>query len=189
MLFMGMLFLASGTAADIWKERTGGTLRRIASSPMPMSSYLVARVAFVAMLYVVVSSVGLLAAQRLSGLDVANLPAAALWMTFSGTVFYVLFLWIAVLPSTQRAASVMANLIIFPLAMLGGCFFPFEWMPNWMVTAGKLTPNGWALTQFKAVLEGAADPAHLLIASAALTGLCAVVFRFTLRRLRGAIAV
>ena len=189
MLFMGLLFLASGTAADIWKEKTTGTLRRIASSPVSMADYLAARVAFVALLYAIVSVVGLIAADRLAGMPVPHLAAATLWITFTGTVFYLLFLWIAVQPTTQRAANVLTNLCIFPLAMLGGCFFPFEWMPAWMVSIGKLTPNGWALTQFKAILAGTADSADLATAAALLVGVSAAAFLLTLRRLRGSFAV
>ena len=188
-LFMGLLFLASGAASDIWKERTAGTLRRIASSPVSMASYLAARVVFIALLYLVVAFVGLAAAQRFAGLPVANLPAATLWIAFAGTVFYLFFLWIAVQATTQRAASVLANLTIFPLAMLGGCFFPFEWMPAWMVSIGKLTPNGWALTQFKTILDGTVDSAHLATAATLLAAFSAVAFLLTLRRLRGSFAI
>jgi ABC-2 type transport system permease protein len=183
-LFMGLLFLASGAAADIWKERTAGTLRRIASSPVPMASYLVGRLIFVALLYGVVGVVGLLAADRMAGMPVPNLPAAALWITLVGTVFYLLFLWINVQPATQRGASVLTNILIFPLAMLGGCFFPFEWMPHWMVSIGKLTPNGWAITQFKAILAGTADVGGVAASAALLLLAGAVAFRFTLRRMR-----
>jgi len=189
MLFMGLLFLASSSAADIWKERMAGTLRRIAASPVSMASYLAARVVFVAMVYAAVAVAGLAAAQRMAGMPVSNLPAAALWMTFAGTVFYLLFLWISVQPDTPRAASVLANLLIFPLAMLGGCFFPFEWMPAWMVAIGKLTPNGWALSQFKAILDGTANAAHWVPSAALLAALGALAFGFTLRRLRGVFAV
>jgi ABC-2 type transport system permease protein len=182
-LFMGLLFIATSTAGDIWKERTAGTLRRIASSPVSMASYLTARLAFVALLYAAVGTLGLVAADRLAGMPVPNLPAAALWITFAGTVFYLLFLWIAVQASTQRAASVLANLIIFPLAMLGGCFFPFEWMPTWMVSIGKLTPNGWALSQFKAILENRVDAAQLGVCATLLAALGALTFAFTWRRI------
>jgi ABC-2 type transport system permease protein len=188
-LFMGLLFLANAAAGDIWKERTAGTLRRLASSPVSMDAYLMARVIFVVLLYLAAAFGGLAAAQWLAGLPVANLPAAALWMAFAGTVFYLFFLWIAVQAETQRAASVLANLIIFPLAMLGGCFFPFEWMPKWMVVAGKLTPNGWALTQFKSILDGAVDSTHLGTAVTLLAAFSALAFILTVRRLRSVFAV
>jgi len=189
MFFMGMLFIASGTASDIWKERMQGTLRRMASSPVSMASYLAARVVFVALLYTAVSVFGLIAVQQLAGMPVPNFPAAALWVVFTGTVFYLLLLWIAVQPATPRAAAVLANLIIFPLAMLGGCFFPFEWMPGWMVAIGRLTPNGWAITQFKAILNGSADSTHLAVSASLLAAVGALAFLLTLRRLRSSFAV
>ena len=166
-----------------------GTLRRIASSPVSMASYLAGRVVFVSMLYAAVALAGLVAANRMVGMPVPNLPAAALWITFTGTVFYLLFLWISVQPATQRAASVLTNLIIFPLAMLGGCFFPFEWMPAWMAAIGRLTPNGWALSQFKAILDGSIEAGHLATAAALMAVLGALAFLLTLRRLRGGFAV
>jgi hypothetical protein len=184
MIFMGLLFIASNLAADIWKERVSGTLRRLASTPVTMAAFLASRVVFMALVYCAVAIAGLVASDRLAGMPVPNLPAAVLWMAFVGTVFYLLFLWIAVQPATQRAASVLTNLIVFPLAMLGGCFFPFEWMPAWMVRIGRLTPNGWALTQFKAILEGNAEPARLATAAALLAAVAALAFVLTLRRLR-----
>ena len=188
-LFMGLLFLASGAAADIWKERTAGTLRRVAISPISMRSYLVARVAYVAILYAVVALLGLVAADRLAGMPVANLPAATAWIAFVGVIFYLLFLWIAVQPATQRAASVLANLIIFPLAMLGGSFFPFEWMPHWMSAVGRFTPNGYALSQFKAILGNSVETSSLIAASVVMLGFGAVAFTFALRRIERVFAV
>jgi ABC-type multidrug transport system permease subunit len=189
MVFMGLLFIASSLAADIWRERQLGTLRRLASTPVPMAAFLAARVVFVAMVYCLVAAAGLVAANRLAGMPAPNLSAAILWMAFVGTVFYLLFLWIAVQPSTQRAAGVLSNLILFPLAMLGGCFFPFEWMPGWMAAIGRLTPNGWALTQFKAILDGTAAPAPLAVSAALLALVAILAFGLTLRRLRRGFAV
>ena len=189
MLFMSLLFLASSSAVDIWKERTQGTLRRIAASPVSMVSYLAARVVFVALVYAAVALLGLIAAQRLAAMPVPNLPAAALWITFVGAVFYLLFLWITVLPATQRAASVLANLTIFPLAMLGGSFFPFEWMPAWMVSVGRLTPNGWALSEFKTILDNNVNVAHLAVSTGVLAALGGVAFFFVARRVTRGFAV
>jgi ABC-type multidrug transport system permease subunit len=184
MIFMGLLFIANSLAVDIWKERLAGTLRRLASTPVSMAAFLATRVVFVAMVYGVVAVIGLAAAGGLAGMPVPNLPAAVLWMAFVGTVFYLLFLWIAVQPATPRAAGVLTNLIVFPLAMLGGCFFPFEWMPAWMARIGRLTPNGWALTQFQAILEGHASAVPLATSAALLTLVAALAFGLTLRRLR-----
>ena len=84
MFFMGMLFIASGTASDIWKERMQGTLRRIASSPVSMAWYLAARVVFVGLLYAAVGVFGFTCRSTTRvGMPVPNFPAAALWIVSS----------------------------------------------------------------------------------------------------------
>jgi ABC-2 type transport system permease protein len=117
------------------------------------------------------------------------MPAAAMWLTFAGSALFLMVLVVALTAATARAANVMGNLIVFPLAMIGGCFFPFEWMPAWMARIGRLTPNGWAITQFQAILSGEIDARKLAVAVAGLTGLSVVMFIVALRRLRSGFLV
>jgi ABC-type multidrug transport system permease subunit len=132
MIFMALLMIANSLAFDIWRERLMGTLRRLAVSPAPLGAFLAARLIFVASVFALVALVGLVASRGLAGVPVPNLPAAVMWLTFAGSALFLMMLVVAVTASTARAASVMGNLIVFPLAMIGGCFFPFEWMPAWM---------------------------------------------------------
>lgn len=184
MIFMALLMIANSMALDIWKERLMGTLRRLAASPAPLGAFLVGRLIFVATVFVLVALVGLEAARAIAGVPVASLPAAAMWLTFAGSALFLMMLVVALTASTARAASVMGNLIVFPLAMIGGCFFPFEWMPAWMARIGRLTPNGWAITQFQAILAGEIDARRLAVAVVGLTAVSALMFMVALRRLR-----
>jgi ABC-type multidrug transport system permease subunit len=184
MIFMGLLLIASSMAQDIWRERLMGTLRRLAVSPAPLSGFLAGRLVFVAMVFALMAMAGLVASHTLAAVPVANLPAAVLWLTFAGTALFLMMLVVTLTASTARAASVMGNLIVFPLAMLGGCFFPFAWMPAWMARIGRLTPNGWAITQFQAILSGEIDARRLAVAVAVLTAVGAVMFVLAMRRLR-----
>jgi ABC-type multidrug transport system permease subunit len=189
MIFMGLLFIANSMALDIWKERLMGTLRRLAVSPAPLGGFLAGRLIFVASVFALVALVGLVAAHGLAGLPVPSMPAAAMWLTFAGSALFLMVLVVALTAATARAANVMGNLIVFPLAMIGGCFFPFEWMPAWMARIGRLTPNGWAITQFQAILSGEIDARKLAVAVAGLTGLSVVMFIVALRRLRSGFLV
>jgi hypothetical protein len=184
MIFMGLLMIANSLALDIWRERLMGTLRRLAVSPAPLGAFLTGRLVFVASVFALVALAGLEAAHGIAAVPVANMPEAALWLTFSGAAMFLIMLVVTLAMSTPRAASVLGNLIVFPLAMIGGCFFPFEWMPAWMARIGRLTPNGWAVTQFQAILAGAIDTRQLLVAVAGLTAVSAVMFAVALRRLR-----
>jgi ABC-type multidrug transport system permease subunit len=184
MIFMSLLFVANGLADEIWRERSFGTLRRTAMMPVSLAAFLAGRLVFVALVLCAVALVGLTAMRALTDVAAADLPMAMLWIVFSGTVFYLLLLLMAVYASSERAANVLGNLLIFPLMLVGGSMFPFELMPRWMADIGRWTPNGWALTQFRAILSGSASPSALAIALGGLGAISGLLFWLVLRRLR-----
>jgi ABC-type multidrug transport system permease subunit len=98
---------------------------------------------------------------------------------------FVLFLAIQMLASSSRGANVLTTMVLFPLMMIGGTFFPFEWMPKGMADVGRLTPNGIAVTQLKNIITGDVELQPFLIAATELGLICAVLFLFAARRLRG----
>jgi ABC-type multidrug transport system permease subunit len=189
MLFMAIWMIASAQAGDIWKERALGALRRVAVAPVRLSAFLGGRLVFVALVFGAVALAGLAVARWLGGVPVANLPVSAAWAMLSGTAFYLLMLLLTMQASNQHAAHVLVNLVAFPMALVGGCFFPFEIMPPWMAAVGRLTPNGWAVQQFSSIISGPLEVRGLVVALAGLTGVCALAFFLTLRRLRRSFAL
>jgi ABC-2 type transport system permease protein len=184
MIFMSLLFMANALAGDIWTERLRGTLRRLVATSAALGAFLAGRLLFVGIVLFAVALLGLFGLRWLAGVPVSNLPAAVLWLTFSGTALYLLFLLLVLQASTQRTANMLGNLVVFPLALVGGCFFPFELMPNVMASIGRLTPNGWAIVQFKAILTGSANIAGLAVAFGGLIGVSLIAYLLTMRRLR-----
>jgi ABC-type multidrug transport system permease subunit len=186
MLFMALLLTANALAGDIWRERVQGTARRLATTPGTFGAALGGRVIAVALLYGLVACVGVAATRWLGGPQVGRLAPAVAWAALSGTVFFLLLLPLSLRASNERGADVMGNILVFPLSLVGGCFFPFEMMPNWMASIGRVTPNGWAVTQFRAILFGSAEPRVLAIGTACLVCAGAVGFTLAARRMRGA---
>lgn len=184
MLFMAALFIANSLSADIWKDRNSGTLRRLCATPARLAEFLGGRIVFVLMVLLSVAAAGVLSARLLAGVPIASGSAAVLWLAFSGTLFYLLLLLLSLQASTQRGANVTANLVIFPLMMAGGSFFPFEAMPAWMARIGGFTPNGWAVMRFKEIVDGANRPITLFSAALVLAVAGAVAFLLILRKLR-----
>lgn len=184
MIFMSLMLVANSLAGEIWKERTAGTLRRLAATPAGMPWYLAGRLIFVSFVLASIGLVGVVAVNFMAGVPVANFPAAVAWVVFSGAVLYLCLLLLVMSAQTARTANVIGNLVIFPLALLGGCFFPFEAMPDWMVRIGKLTPNGWAILQFRAILDGAAQFAATAASAAGLLAIGGLAFLLAARRLR-----
>ncbi|HKI18469.1 MAG TPA: hypothetical protein VKA15_11345 [Isosphaeraceae bacterium] len=59
-------------------------------------------------------------------------------------------------------------------------------MPDWLAAAGRQTPNGWALVQFKALLAGTMGPGRLALLCLALALAIAVGLGLVRRRVRQA---
>jgi ABC-type multidrug transport system permease subunit len=184
-IFMAVIFTAGALANDIWKERNAGTLRRLRMTPAPLAAFLAGRLLFVMLVFAATGLMGVSVARWLANVPVAHFAGAVAWLVFSGAVFFLLLLCVVMQAETQRGASTLSNLVIFPLSMLGGTFFPFEQMPAWMVRIGSKTPNGLAVLQFYSILEGSVNLRSLALVAAGLSILSALAFVLALRRLRG----
>jgi len=189
MLFMAIWMLASVQAGDVWKEQMTGVLRRMAVTPGRMGAFLGGRLVFVATVFTVIALAGLAVARWMGGVPVASIPAAAAWAALSGAAFYLVMLLLTMLASNQHGAHVLVNLVAFPMALIGGCFFPLEIMPSWMANIGRLTPPGWAVTRFASIVSGTAEPRAMIIGFAGLAIVSGLAFLLALRRLRGSFAL
>jgi ABC-type multidrug transport system permease subunit len=89
----------------------------------------------------------------------------------------------------QRGGEMLSNLVVMPLMMIGGSFFPFEAMPAWMAAVGQWTPNGLAVLRLKDLLYGAPSTAALLVAVLGIGVPAVAAFVLTGRRLGGRFAI
>ncbi len=183
-VFLALLFTALGLSSDLWKERRYGTLRRLLATPQPVSWLLGGKLAAAAAVMFAVSLAGLAGVLWAAGTPARGLLAGAIWSSFAGSVLFLVFAWLQLYAGSERAASLLANMVGFPLALVGGSLFPFEAMPDWLARIGERTPNGWALVQLKHILEGTAVPARLGLAAAVLLAVAAAAFLLAARRLR-----
>ena len=183
-LFMALVFMSEGLSADVWRERDQGTLRRAACTPAGTVALLGGKLVAAAVLMLGCSLVVLVAGMLYLGLPLAKLPLLVAWAVCSGLMFLLMLQLIQLHASSQRGASVLTNSIAMPLLFIGGSFFPFEVMPDWMAAIGRWTPNGWALGHLKDMLSGREDAATLAAAFAAMVVLGAGLFVLSERRLR-----
>jgi len=155
MLYMAVFFIAGGLATDLWRERTFGALRRVATTPASFGAFLAGKLIATFLVLLLVGVFGLTVAHFLADLRVANFPLAVLWIAVSGCGLYLFMMLLQSLASTERVASMLSNFVLLPLTMLGGSFFPFDLMPKGFAQIGRLTPNGWSVTELQKILEGA----------------------------------
>jgi ABC-type multidrug transport system permease subunit len=184
LFFMSMIFTAQNLSDDLWKERRAGTLRRTLVSPVPMGTVLLAKLLAATLVFAAVAAAGLVIARWVIGIPFSNIPLGVVWGVLSGQFMLLFFTALQLLAGSQRGGNLLTSGILFPLVMVGGAFFPFEAMPDWLVRIGRLTPNGWALMRFKEILGGAAQAPLLLYTLAGLLLVGAAFFAFSLLRLR-----
>lgn len=189
MFFMAILFMAQGMSDDVWQEKLHGTLRRVITTPGEVSAFLAGKMLAAAILFAGLSLVVFIAGSWLYDIPRSRLPLAVLWTTFSGLLFLAFFTLIHVHAGSQTAGGIMTNFITFPLLMVGGSFFPFELMPDWLAAVGRRTPNGWALEQLKAILSGSVVMGRLGAAFVVLAVLGSLAFVVTSRRLKKGFAL
>ncbi len=157
-LFMAIFFIAGALAADVWRERTSGALRRVATTPARFGAFLAGKLLASALIFSVIGAFGLAVAHGLLQLRVASFPAALLWIALSGSGLYLMIMLVQSAASSERVASLLTNFVTLPLVMLGGGFVPFEWMPRTFARIGEWTPNGWCVIELRAVLAGSLQP-------------------------------
>ncbi len=184
LLYMSLLFMAQGVSEDLWRERSQMTLRRLVVSPRSVMEFLGGKAIYGTALMGATGLVSLTIAFLYFRLAPAALPLATLWVMFSGAVLLLAMMTIQLHVRTQRAGNIVSMGLIFPLMMIGGSFFPFEAMPEWMATIGRHTPNGWSVQQLENILNGTVRPPALGSAIAALVAVGTVLFLVSARRLR-----
>ncbi len=185
LLLLSLLFLGSGLSEDLWAEKSGGTLRRSLSLPHGGFGLVLGKLASCGLLLGLVALSGVLVARFVFRIDLDQPVAGALWATLAALAGTSVLFAVQTFAKTQRASSLVANLVILPLAMLGGCFFPFEAMPSGLAEIGRVTPAGWVLVRLRELfgdpvaLSQFAAPAALLVSVGALGAFV------TLRRIEG----
>jgi ABC-type multidrug transport system permease subunit len=184
-LLMAMFFLAQGLSEDYWLENDLGTLRRGISTPQTLPTLLLGKLLAAGTVFVAVGLALFTAGYWYHGfLSWSSLPLAVIWWSAGGLGVYLIMALVQLLASSRRGGSVMTNLIMFPLLMLGGSFFPFEAMPNWMAKIGAYTPNGWILEQLKPILLSKVDYSSLAVGFAGLLVATVLLAGLVQRRMR-----
>jgi ABC-2 type transport system permease protein len=185
LLFMSLLFTANGMSLDAWIEKERGTLRRSVSTPHPIGVFLAGKLVAALVLMAAVVAVALAVSAAFFAVPLVRLPLAFAWSCYAGAALFCFFIAIQVSASSFRAASALSQMVVLPLMMIGGSFFPFEVMPAWMARIGRWTPNGLAVTELKAMLFGRPEPASIALAALGIGILAALAFAYAARRMRG----
>lgn len=166
--------------------RTSGLLRRLRLSPMPVRTLLGARVTV---------SMGIALVQTIIFLLVGLLPIYGLklehawWMVFpvvlSGVAaFLAIGLAIGAWARTLQTAQGVAQIVVLPMAFLGGSFFPLTNAPTWLQWLSYVFPLRWLNEGLLNVLVRGLGPASALPQIGGLLGIALVFSLIGLKTFR-----
>ena len=184
LLFMSVLFMANSMSLDIWVEKERGTLRRAMSAPQPLVCFLAGKLLASVILIGAVTAIAMMLAVVVFDAALARVPLALAWGCYTGGALFCYFILIQLLATTARGAGVIGQLVVFPLMMLGGSFFPFDVMPEGMAAIGRWTPNGLAVTHLRGLLFGPTDVRALGVATVLIGVPASAAFLLAVVRLR-----
>lgn len=181
-IMMAVVFSANGLAADFWKEREAGTLRRLVVAPARLAEFLAGKALAAGLIIALVAGLTLFLGFLYHDIAWLHFPVSLAWLVISGVALFAWFSALQMLFSNQRTAGVVSTLLVFPLLMAGGSFFPLAVMPGWIAAIGRASPNGFMAdrltTEITAATTGAIDSASWAIVLAfAIAGLGVCAWR------------
>jgi ABC-2 type transport system permease protein len=109
----------------------------------------------------------------------------AIPVVICGTLaFMAIGLLVGSFAKTQQAATSIANLIILPMAFLGGAFIPLDFAPAWIRDVSYALPLRYLVTGMQDVMARGEGPAAALPAIGILLGLAALLSLVSVRVFR-----
>ena len=177
---------AFGAAITLVSWRENKLLRRLRLAPVGIGSIVGARIG-------IAVAIGLI--QMAVFLAIATLPYFGLQLTYAWWMaiplvvcgilaFMSIGLLVGAIAKTQQAATAIANLIILPMAFLGGAFIPLDFAPNWVRDASYAMPLRYLVTGMQDVMARGEGPASALPAIGILLGFTVVVSAIAVRMFR-----
>jgi ABC-2 type transport system permease protein len=175
-----------GAAITLVSWRQNKLLRRLRLAPVSTSAIVAARIGIAIAIGLIQLGVFLaIATQPYFGLQLT----ASWWMSIPLVIcgllaFMSIGLLVGAIAKTQQAATAIANLIILPMAFLGGAFLPLDFAPTWVQNASYVMPLRYLVNGMLNVMARGEGPVSALPAIGVLLGFTAVVTVIAVRLFR-----
>lgn len=156
-LMMAILFSAQGLSSDYWVERDHGTLRRLVSTPGQLSKFVLGKSMAASVVIGLISSAVLFVGFLYHDVAWGHFLPSLLFAAIAGAGLFAWFSGLQMLFPNNKAANLVSTIVVFPLLMMGGSFFPLEALPDWLAAIGRLSPNGFVVDELSRELSSAAS--------------------------------
>ncbi|MBJ7348315.1 MAG: ABC transporter permease [Thermoleophilaceae bacterium] len=123
-------------------QREEGILKRLRSTPLPTSVFVLGRAVGAVVNAYLIAAVIMLAGLLLYGVELSpeRLLGAALVVSVAAAAFCCLGFALTILIPNGDAAPAVTNAIVLPLYFISGVFFPVDDAPQWLNTVANIFP-------------------------------------------------
>ena len=175
-----------GAAITLVNWRENKLLRRLRLAPASTASVVGARIGVSLVIAMVQLAVFLaIATTPYFGLKLTASWWMAIPIVACGTAaFLSIGLLVGAVAKSQQAATSIANLVILPMAFLGGAFVPLNFAPTWLQDVSYALPLRYLVLGMQDVLARGDGPASALPAIGLLLGIAAVLTAISVRVFR-----
>ncbi len=159
---MFLLFTASGAAGALLDEAESGTLDRVLSSRVTMTSLLLGKLTYNSLLAFAQLAVMFLWGWAVFKLDFwSHIPGFIVMGVCTAVAVAAFGLLLASICQTRAQLGALSTLVILVMSSIGGSMFPRFLMPESMQKAGLFTINAWAIDGFTKVFWRDEPISHL----------------------------
>jgi ABC-2 type transport system permease protein len=174
---MFLLFTSSGAAGALLDEAESGTLDRVLSSRVTMTSLLAGKICYNTLLAFVQLVVMFLWGWAVFKLDLwSHIPGFVIMGVSTALAVAAFGMLLASACKTRAQLGALSTLVILIMSSVGGSMFPRFLMPEAMQKAGLLTINAWAIDGFTKVFWRDEPLTHLWPQVAVLLVTAATLF-------------
>jgi len=149
----GVFWIVALLSGSIVRERQEGTFKRLKAAPLSRWTVLGGKMLPYLGINLLQVAIMLGASHLIFDMDlgpsVAGLVIVSFGAACTATALGVL---VATVVQTDAQAGSLSTLLLLTLSALGGCFVPRFIMPEWLRSAGLVTPQAWALEAYQDLL-------------------------------------
>ena len=175
-----------GAALTLVSWRQKKLLRRLRLTPASTGAIAAARITVSLLIALVQLAVFLLIATLpYFGLKLTHWWWMAIPIVIAGALtFLSIGLLAGSITKTEQAATALANLIILPMAFLGGAFVPLAFAPAWIQKVSYVMPLRYLVTGVQDVMARGDGPSAAVLPIVVLLGIAAVLTLVAVRLFR-----
>jgi ABC-2 type transport system permease protein len=179
---MFLLFTASGAAGALLDEAESGTLDRVLSSRVTMTSLMLGKLTYNSLLAFTQLVVMFLWGWAVFKLDFwSHIPGFVVMGVCTALAVAAFGMLLASVCKTRAQLGALSTLVILIMSSIGGSMFPRFLMPEAMQKAGLLTINAWAIDGFTKIFWRDQPVSELWPQVLVLLGIAVVLFAIARR--------